>query len=431
MGPYYALIEPQSQIRFAQPLQSLGLSDSRMGSSRVTVGRRVLGYNLSTATEVQSKHMAELKAYFSQRTGEVLDLLRQMVEIESPSTDKAAADRIARFVARVARECGAGVTVVPQERRGDHVLARWGEGEGGFLLLSHLDTVWPLGTLAERPWRVEGEWAFGPGCLDDKASTAIVLSALQGLRDLGMAPSRPVTVVFNSDEEVGSRTSRSLIEAEASRAAVVFCIEPARSDGSLKLWRKGTARYVVTALGRAAHAGAEHAKGINAIEELAHQVLRLQGMTDYAVGTTLSVGWVRGGTRTNVVPDRAEARLDVRVQTAAEGRRVVAAIEGLQPVLPDARLVIKGGLSRPPMEQSPVTLEPFQRAQEIAADLDLALKAGGSGGASDGNFTAALGVPTLDGLGAVGDEAHSPGERVWIPSLAERTALMAALLSCW
>jgi glutamate carboxypeptidase len=299
------------------------------------------------------------------------------------------------------------------------------------LLICHLDTVWPVGTLADRPWRVEGTRAFGPGCLDDKASAVIVLTALTGLRDLGLAPSRPVTILFNSDEEVGSDTSRSVIEAQAARAEVVFCVEPATPDGCLKVWRKGTARYAVTALGRAAHAGANHEKGINAVEELAHQVLRLQGMTDYAVGTTVNVGWVRGGTRTNVVPDRARARVDVRVRTAAQGKRIVAAFEGLQPVLPGARLTVNGGLSRPPMEASPVTLQPFRRAQEIAADLALTLTAGGSGGASDGNFTAAVGVPTLDGLGAVGDGAHSSQEYVLIPSLSERAALMAALLSRW
>ena len=375
--------------------------------------------------------MPKLQAYFSQRTEQILDLLRQLVEIESPSTDKAATDRIGRFVAQVARDAGADVTTVPQERRGDHLLARWGEGEGGFLLLCHLDTVWPLGTLADRPWRVEGERAFGPGCYDDKASAAIILMALKGLRDLEMAPSRPVTVLFNSDEEVGSGSSRSLIESEAGRAGMVFCVEPALPDGSLKVWRKGTGLYTITALGRATHAGADHEKGINAIEELAHQVLRLQGMTDYEAGTTVSVDMVQGGTRTNVVPDRAEALVDVRVRTAAEGKRMVAAIEGLEPVLPRARLIIEGGLSRPPMEESPLTLGPFQRAQEIGADLGLTLTASGSGGASDGNFTAALGVPTLDGLGAVGDGAHSPDEYVLVASLPERTALMAALLSRW
>ena len=375
--------------------------------------------------------MTDLRAYFVGRTDEMVDLLRRLVALESPSTDKAATDRIAQYVADVAREAGAEVTFVPQERHGDHLLARWGAGEGGFLLLCHLDTVWPVGTLEERPWRVEGDRALGPGCYDDKASAVIILAALKGLHDLDLLPTRPVTVLFNTDEEIGSPSSRPIIEAEAMRAGVVFCMEPALPDGALKVWRKGTGQYVVTALGRAAHAGADHERGVNAIEEIAHQVLRLQRMTDYEVGTTVNVGWIRGGTRTNIVPARAQVRVDLRVRTRAEGERMDAAIKALQPVLPGARLTVEGGLSRPPMEEGPVTLEPFRRAQKIAAELGLRLTAAGSGGASDGNFTAALGVPTLDGLGAVGDGAHSADEYVLIPSLPERAALLAALLTRW
>lgn len=375
--------------------------------------------------------MDTLRAHFSQQTTAMLEMLHQMVELESPSTDKEAVDRLGWHVADLARGAGARVTTVPQEERGDHVLARWGEGDGGFLLLCHLDTVWPVGTLLERPWRVEGQQAFGPGCYDDKASAVIILTALKGLAELGLTPCRPVTALFNSDEETGSRTSRQLIETEAARAGVVFCVEPARPDGALKVWRKGTGHYVVTAYGRAVHAGADHEKGINAIEELAHQILHLQRMTDYAAGTTVNVGWVQGGTRTNIVPDEAQARIDLRVRTAEEGKRMVAAIEGLQPVLPGARLTVAGGLSRPPMEESPLTLEPFRRAREIAAEMGITLTSSGTGGASDGNFTAAIGIPTLDGLGAVGDGAHSVDEYVEIPSLPERAALMAALLSRW
>lgn len=375
--------------------------------------------------------MPDLIDFFARRASAALDLLRGLVEMESPSTDKAAVDRVVRYVAERARAAGAEVTLIPQERWGDHLLARWGDGEGRFLLLCHLDTVWPVGTLAERPWRVEGERAFGPGVYDDKASAAIILTALEGLQAMGLSPRYPVTVLFNSDEEVGSPSSRPLIEAEAARARVVFCVEPARPDGALKVWRKGTGRYVITALGRAAHAGADHERGINAIEELAHQVLRLQRMTDYEAGTTVNVGRIEGGIRANIVPDRASVRVDVRVKTAAEWERISAAIEALEPVLPGARLMVEGGMSRPPMEASPVTLEPFRRAREIAAGLGLALTADGTGGASDANFTAAMGVPTLDGLGALGDGAHSVDEYVFIPSLSERAALLAALLREW
>ena len=372
-----------------------------------------------------------LSTHFSPRTGAMLDLLRRLVEIESPSADKAAVDRLVDLVAEEARALGLDVTRVAQKECGDHLLVRWGAGEGGFLLLCHLDTVWPLGTLASRPWRVEGERAFGPGCYDDKASAAIILTALAGMREMGLAPNRPLTVLFNSDEESGSRSSRPLIEAEAARAAVVFCVEPALADGALKVWRKGTGYYTVTAIGRAAHAGADPETGINAIEELAHQVLRLQALNDPASGTTVNVGYIEGGTRSNVVPAQAQARVDVRVRTKAEAARMDAAIRALQPVLPGARLLVESGPSRPPMEESPLTLLPFQRAREIAASLGLTLTAGGTGGASDANFCAALGIPTLDGLGAVGDKAHSSDEYVLIPSLPQRAALLAALLTRW
>jgi glutamate carboxypeptidase len=294
-----------------------------------------------------------------------------------------------------------------------------------------MDTVWPVGTLAERPWRVDGDRAFGPGSYDNKSSAAVILNTLHGLQDLGLVPVHPVTVLFNSDEEIGSRTSRAAIEAEAVRAQVVFCMEPALPDGALKVWRKGTGWYRVTALGRSTHAGSDHEKGVNAIEELARQVIRLQEMTDYVTGVTINVGRVQGGTRSNIVPDRAEASVDLRVRTAEQGARMDAAIKGLEPILPGARILVEGGLSRPPMEESPLIMNAFRRAQSIGAELDLALTATGTGGASDANFAAALGVPTLDGLGPAGDNAHSPDEYVLVPTLSDRSALLAALLTRW
>ncbi len=373
----------------------------------------------------------DLVGYYAERERDMLEMLRQLVALESPSTDKPAVDRLGGHVAELAREAGAQVSVQPGGRYGDHLVCRWGQGEDGILLLAHLDTVWGVGTLAQRPWRVSEGRAYGPGCLDDKAGVIVALGALGGLAALGRLPQRPICLLLNSDEEVGSRSSRSLIEAEARRAVVVFCLEPALPTGGLKVWRKGTGRYVVTAHGRSAHSGSDHAKGINAILELAEQIVRLQAMTDYEVGSTVNVGWVHGGTRTNVVPDHAEARVDLRVQTASEASRMDAAIRALRPALPGARLTVTGGLSRPPMEATPTTLEPFQRAQAIGCQLGLALEAGGSGGASDANFTAALGVPTLDGLGAVGDGAHSLDEYVVVSSLPERAALLAALLTNW
>ncbi|MCJ7739474.1 MAG: M20 family metallopeptidase [Anaerolineae bacterium] len=376
--------------------------------------------------------MIDLVSYFAERRGIILDMVRQMVEVESPSLDKRAVDRMAELMVHMAEQAGGRVSLERREDGGNHVVARWG-GEGpGFLVLSHIDTVFPVGTLAERPWCVEGNEAFGPGAYDTKSGAAITLSALSGLADLGVALKYPVTAIFNSDEEIGTLSSRALIKEEAAKARVVLVMEPGDPpDGALKIWRKGVGIFTVTAIGRSAHAGAAHRQGINAIEEVAHQILKIQAMTDYELGMTTSVDVVRGGQRTNVVPDRAQIQVDVRVTTKAEGERMAAAFKGLQPVLPGARLIVEGGMNRPPMEDSDVTRGPFNRACEIGAELGMALTGRGTGGGSDGNFTAAMGVPTLDGLGAEGGGAHTEGEYIVIDSLPRRAALVAALLSRW
>jgi glutamate carboxypeptidase len=264
-----------------------------------------------------------------------------------------------------------------------------------------------------------------------KGGIVIVLTALAGLRTLNRWPERPITAVFNSDEELGSQTSRALIEAEAHKSDLVLVLEPSLADGSVKTSRKGTGRIVVTASGVAAHAGAAHNEGINAIEELSHQILAIQQMTDYARGTTVNVGRVRGGGRTNVVPDWAKIWADLRVTTPEEGQRVLNQLEKLTPKLPGASIRVDGTLSRPPMVRDERMVQTFRRAADIAHIIGLTLTEGGSGGASDGNFSAALGVPTLDGLGPQGDGAHAVHEHVVISSLPERAALLAALLTHW
>jgi glutamate carboxypeptidase len=238
-------------------------------------------------------------------------------------------------------------------------------------------------------------------------------------------------MLFTTDEETGSATSRALIEAEAKKAALVLCLEPALANGALKTFRKGTGDFTITAFGRAAHAGADHARGVNAIEEIARQVTALHRMTNYERGTTVNVGVVSGGTVSNVVPDRAQIEVDVRVATAAEGERMVKAILNLEPQLPGVRLEVTGGLNRPPMERTPLIIETFQKTKSIAASIGLELQEGSTGGASDANFTARLGVPTLDGLGAVGNGGHSVDEHVIASSLPERMALLAAILTQW
>jgi glutamate carboxypeptidase len=370
--------------------------------------------------------------YFVERRNDLLGLVSRMVAVESPSLDKPAVDRMGALIAQMAEDAGGRVTIVPQEVRGNHVVARWDGAQPGILILCHIDTVHPVGMLAQNPWRMEGDKAFGPGAYDTKAGAAIILAALAGLMDVGLPPKYGVTIVFNSDEEIGTHSSRALIEEEARHARVVFCMEPSEPPNeALKVWRKGTGMYTITALGRAAHAGGNHQAGVNAIEELAHQILCIQGMTDYEVGTTTSVDVVEGGTRTNVIPSLARAQVDVRILTLAEGERIDAALRGLRPVLPGAQVVVEGGLNRPPMEDCEITRAPFRWAQAIGAELGLELAATGTGGASDGNFTAALGIPTLDGLGAAGDGAHTEQEFIYISSLPRRAALMAALLSHW
>lgn len=364
---------------------------------------------------------------------DLVALLRALVALESPTTEKAAVDRLGAFVAERLKDLGASVERRPQEAVGDHWIATWGDPEAAtqILTLCHLDTVWPLGTLSRMPIREEGGCLYGPGAFDMKGGIAILLGALQGLRRMGLRPPHRIRMLFTSDEETGSETSRVLIEEEARRSHLVLCLEPALPDGSLKTFRKGVADFTVIAYGRSAHAGADPHRGINAIEELAYQIMRLRQLADPRRGTTVTVGMIRGGTRPNVVPEQAEMIVDVRVSTRAEMSRIEAAFRNLRPILEGARLEVRGGFNRPPMERNAQMIATFERARAIAATLGLALTEGGTGGGSDANFTAALGIPTLDGLGAVGNGAHALDEHVRIDSLPLRAALVAALLTRW
>jgi glutamate carboxypeptidase len=371
---------------------------------------------------------------FSTRTADLVALLTRLVEIESPTTDKAAVDRVGALVAHKLRELGAAVTIQEQAHAGDHVLGRWdptGRDEIGILTLCHMDTVYGLGTLARQPCRQVDGRLMGPGTMDMKGSIAMLLMALRAFREAGAWPARPITALFTSDEETGSDTSRDLIESLARRAELVLCLEPCLPDGSLKTWRKGVGDFEITVRGKAAHAGADHERGRNAIEELAHQIIAIQKLTDYAQGTTVNVGVVAGGSRSNVVPELARAHVDLRVMTAAEGDRISDWMRQLKPVLDGTSIEVTGGLNRPPMPRDERMAASFARAGAIAARLGMAISEGGTGGGSDANFVAPLGVPVLDGLGALGNGAHSEREHVVIANLPERTALLAALLSEW
>ena len=366
--------------------------------------------------------------YCEAQRGWLLDLIERLVRLESPSTDKAAVDRLGAVVCSELQALGFRVERLPQAAAGDHIRAELGEGEGQLLLLGHLDTVWPVGEIARMPVRMEDGRLHGPGVFDMKAGIALAMLAIRALGELGLRPRHRIVVLLTTDEEVGSTTSRTQIEAEADRSAAVFVLEPALRGGGVKTSRKGVGEFHVEAGGIAAHAGIEPERGASAIVELAHQVLRLAALQDLARGITVTVGRISGGTRTNVVPERATAEVDVRVPTLADAARLCQAIQGLQPVVPGVSLRITGGMNRPPLERTPGVARLFDVARGVAAELGHELHEGGTGGGSDGNFTAARGVPTLDGLGPVGDGAHAAGEHVLVEALGWRAALLAGLV---
>ena len=371
----------------------------------------------------------KILAYLRDNQDEMAAYLQQIVEMESPTLDKPALDQLSAFLAQELQDLGGRVEILPQATAGNHVRARWDSGPGGALLICHMDTVWELGTVTQRPVRVKDGRLYGPGAFDMKGGIANTVWALRALRELNLSAGQGVTVLLTSDEETGSITSRPIIEAEALKHDVVFCLEPAQTPkGSLKTWRKGVGMYGLSVTGRSAHAGADHAKGINAIEELAHQILAIQALTDYEAGTTVSVGVVQGGTRSNVVPAQASAEIDMRVMSTEEAARLETEMRGLQPSLNGTTLDITGGMNRPPMVRTPEIVVLFTQAQAYAQDMGFDITEAGTGGGSDGNFTAALGVPTLDGMGVVGDGAHALHEHVILDSMPERAALLAAML---
>ena len=358
----------------------------------------------------------------------LLDLIRSLVLIESPTDDKAAVDRCGAALATRLRELGARITTVSQATAGDHLVARFGPPDRQVLLIGHFDTVWPIGQLARMPVREEAGRLHGPGTLDMKAGIGLGLLATRALFELAPPTGVGVTMVWSTDEEIGSDSSRSLIEEEARKSEAVLVLEPAMANGAVKTARKGIADYELTAHGVSAHAGVDPRKGVNAIRELALQILALDGLRDLDRGISINVGVVHGGSRTNVVPERATASVDVRAATLADSAYIDGAMHGLTAQTPGARLDVSGGFNRPPMERSPGVVRLFEIARACAAEIGLDLLEGATGGGSDGNFTAALGIPTLDGLGATGDGAHALHEHVTLAELPERAAILAGLL---
>ncbi|MGB9070027.1 MAG: M20 family metallopeptidase [Candidatus Acidiferrales bacterium] len=361
-------------------------------------------------------------------------MLGQFVRCESPSHQKAAVDRLGKLIASEWRRRGANVRVLRAKTRGDSVRAEIWLGDrrppGQIMVLGHLDTVYPLGTLATMPFRVEGGRAFGPGTFDMKAGLVLAFGAIDALQVLRLRPQKRLVFFWNSDEEIGSYSSRALIEREARRSDAVLVLEPAAgADGRLKTGRKGigTAEIIVT--GRSAHAGLDPGAGINAVLELALQIVRLKDLNNSRRGIAVQATVMAGGTVSNVVPHHARAELDIRFTHLADAAKIERQLRALGPILPGARVDVRGGINRPPLERTPAVAALFHHAQKLMRELGQTLDETSVGGGSDGNFTAALGVPTLDGLGATGNGAHSAVEHVVVRSLPERAALLAGLLA--
>ncbi|MCH7587481.1 MAG: M20 family metallopeptidase [Chloroflexi bacterium] len=368
---------------------------------------------------------------FHARLPQMIKLLREMVEIETPTHDKSAVDRLGLYLRNKGNMLNADLRTHNQDMTGNHITLYWGSGNRDILLLTHMDTVYPMGTLQTMPWRQDDEKIFGPGVFDMKAGIAIVLSAVAALQDKGNLPERGITLLCTSDEETGSASSRELIESMARTHKLVLVLEPGLPNGELKTWRKGVGRFQIETTGVAAHAGASHTSGVNAILEMAYQMIELSKLPQIAEGISLNLGRVRGGTRTNVVAENCTCIIDVRVKVSEHQEIIEKAIRHREPILSGSKINVTGSWNRPPMQRTPLIQKTFARAKAIAKKIDMDLEEGGTGGASDANFVAALGIPVLDGLGAVGGGAHSREEHIRITSLAQRAALLAALITDW
>lgn len=362
----------------------------------------------------------------------LLDLLRKLVLAESPSDDKAAVDACVSLAAGHAKALGGRVRIHRQRALGNVFEARFGPRTKGnstkpVLLLGHLDTVWPLGTLKSMPFRVADGRLFGPGTLDMKAGVAMAFTAIELLTEAGLI-NREIILLLNSDEEVGSPVSRPITERIATECAAVYVLEPAQGL-AYKTARKGTGNWRIDVQGVASHAGVDFLKGASAIRELAHVVETVSGWTDLKRGLTVSVGLAGGGSKTNVIPAEAWAEVDVRIARKADGARIERKFAALKPQDKRCSVTVTGGINRPPMERTRGTVKLYRQARSLAAELGFQLDEAATGGASDGNFTSALGIPTLDGMGAVGEGAHARHESIELEHLAPRTALLAGLLA--
>jgi len=367
--------------------------------------------------------------YFEDRKDEIVRTIRQLVEMESPSDDKQAVDRLSALLAAKFEALGGHANFHKSTDFGDHLQVDFdSQRPKPVLLLGHYDTVYPLGTLASMPCRVAKGRIWGPGVLDMKSGIVLMLAALEALRSGGELP-RHVTVLLVSDEEVGSESSRRITESLAKKSAAVLVLEPSYGlKGAVKTARKGVGEYTLKVTGKAAHSGLDFEKGQSAIIELARQIASISGFVDLKRGLTLNVGLVQGGTRVNVVPAEATAVLDVRIARQQDAAGIDRKLRSLKPFNRKCKLEIDGGINRPPMERTAGVAELYRKAVGIAKHLGWRLEEAAVGGGSDGNFTAGLGIPTLDGLGGVGEGAHATHESILISELPRRAALLAGLV---
>jgi len=373
----------------------------------------------------------ELTLAVTRQRPEMLEMIADVVQVESPTEDRAAVNRCVRLVETWIRLGEGKSKRSRQSSAGDLLVGRFGPMRSTLkplMLLGHLDTVWPLGTLRKMPFRLRAGRAWGPGALDMKAGIVMAVIALRVLQQAGRL-NRPVIFLLNSDEETGSTHSRALTESLARKCASVFVLEPAQGiPGAYKTARKGVGNYHLRVQGVAAHSGVDFSHGHSAVLELGRQIERASAFTNLARGITVNAGVIGGGTRSNVVAAEAWAEFDVRIAKAVDGPRIDRRFRSLRAVDRQCTLEVTGGLNRPPMERTPGTISLFRRAATMAKGLGFDLQEAATGGGSDGNFTSALGIPTLDGMGAVGEGAHADHESILLDALVPRTALLAAMI---
>lgn len=392
---------------------------------------------MTPATTHSNSEAQRRLAYFTGHRDAIVSTIRELVEIESPSDNKAAVDRVAEVVAEKFSRLGGEIRFHRVKNFGSHLQVNFGGSSAKpVLLLGHYDTVYPIGTLATMPCGIAGNKLTGPGVLDMKSGIALMLHAIAALQEWhGGKESqagellRPVNVLLVSDEEIGSSSSRAITEALAKKAAAVLVLEPSYGrQGAVKTARKGVGDYRIRVSGKASHAGLDFQKGVNAIVELARQIEKISSFTDLKKGLTVNVGIVGGGSRTNVVPAEASAEVDVRIARLKDAAGIDKRMHSLRPFNRKCKLEVTGGINRPPMERTAGVAALYEQAKTVARELGLKLGEAAVGGGSDGNFTAGLGIPTLDGLGGVGDGAHATHEHILISELPRRAALLAGLI---